>query len=1066
MEAQAPEDPDGAQKLDEARKQLSAQGFDEAAIQRATNGLRPRLAHKTQIRKIAARLGLDPEGDIANRWTSLSESAGRAHERSFHRSLRVDDEFRSLYQQPFDTVIRAVVIALQGRYVALMRRVEELAALTNRAEAAASFAREIPGALPLQWHFFQRLEGGDWLPHLEKQGLLSEPLSGPEDGAPAGMRYRQWPAGNYLLRMAESPDAETRRGVVEVLRKVACSRHPDIRHDGVEILAALPPKESAPHVDLVVAWLSREGRFGLLQAPEKLLKKLAESNQREPALRVARALLQLWDESGQIASLYGRNMYEHHLPSIMSALTKACAEDALRLLMDLLQQAAEISGRIRHDHYSSRSVADDQMANYDVYNALISAVRRSAEMLVKDDPARMRNVIGILTRQPAKIFIRLALHVLAQDPAAAPDLADTYLLNVELIEATWCQDEYAALARGLFPSLSPEKQATILRVVDSIPDKHRAAWQARYEEHTKTAPTPDAERKFAAVVIRDALWKWRSALPQDRQDAVNRIGEELGDPDAWRRQLFPPEESPLSGAELSTRPIPEIVAFLRTWRPMDEPTRQTVTALAQELRTAVGNDPTSYAAEVDQFVGLRPIYVRRILEGLQNAASNRRDFELGNVLKLVESAYDRYDQVIDPATLSEGDDKNWRWTCMTASELLAAGLRRGAEGIGFEHAACVRSLVLRILGFAPKQPGLEDFEERFRRESFFAAQATLRGIAVELSLLLMFWLSKDPSTPIGSAPREALRNLPDIRHALEAELTDSSANGRIPRAIIGRYLGFLFYFGEDWLRAQMTALFPANDDALRHATWHSHLGHDQGPIQDLVPELRRCYAEEITRLASDEIDRDFRDLYQERLADYVLVLYLWGGLPDDLLEQFWRDAPAGVRQHAMWFVGQQASRPSSEVPDHAKTRGLAYWERRLAEASRAAEQDLYRAELGAIGQWCFDGQVDEVWLSDQLLRMLETGFVPTDAFSVVEWTQKIVSRHIDRAVEVLAALLSHPRVDRWAYMTQREPIRAVLIEGLAKGTPRTIARAHELISILASIGEASYLDLVRPSAAE
>ena len=348
---------------------------------------------------------------------------------------------------------------------------------------------------------------------------------------------------------------------------------------------------------------------------------------------------------------------------------------------------------------------------------------------------------------------------------------------------------------------------------------------------------------------------------------------------------------------------------------------------------------------------------------------------------------------------------------------------------------------------------------------YFAAQATLRGIAVELCILLMFWLSKDPAAPIAATPREALRNLPDIRHALEAELADRSADGRIPRAIIGRYLRFLIYFGDDWLRAQMAALFPTDDDTLRRATWHSHLGHDQGPIQDLMPELRGCYAEEIARLAGDDVDRDLRDFYQERLADYVLVLHLRGALPEDLLEQFWRDAPAGVRQHAMWFVGQQVSRPSSEVPDDVKARGLAYWERRLAEAMRSTERDLYGAELGVIGQWCFHGQVDEVWLCDQLLRMLKAGFVPTDAFSVVEWLQKIASRHVERAVEVLAALLRHPRVDKWAYIMKREPIRAVLSKGLANGTAQTIEQVDEVVSFLASRGETSYLDLARLSPA-
>jgi hypothetical protein len=991
------------------------------------------------------------------KWASLSDSAGKAHERAFHRSLAVDDEFRTRYQQPFDTVIRAVAKALEGRYATLMRRVEEIAAMHDRA-AAAAFAREIPEAMPLQWHFFKTLTTSDWLPHLAKEKLLGEPLIEPDEEASNGFRNRQWPVGNYLKRLAESPDPATRKRVAEALRAVATSKHPDIHQGGIEILATLPPEESAPLADMAVAWLGRESRFGFMQAPEMLLKKLAEGKQSDAALSVARALLQFWNEGGEIASLYGRHMYERHLPSAMKALTEACGEDALRLFMKLLVQAADISGKIQYDHYSSRPVTDDDMANHDTYTALLTAVRQSAEMLIAENSARMRSVIGILTENSAKIFVRLALHVLAQDPAAAPELSDAYALNSELIEQTWAHHEYGELARAWFPSLSPGNQQAVLAVVDAMPDKYRAAWRARFAE---TSPTAEDDRVFSALMIRDALWEWRSVLPPGRQQALNDIVAEFGDPDAWRHQLFPPEESPRSGPEFSTRPILESVAFLRTWRPQEDKQLQTVTALAQGLLTAVGNDPKTFASGADQFVGLRPIYIRRVLEGLQSAANNERDFDWGKVLKLIEFAYSQHSQVIDPATLAQGDDKDWTWTRHTAGELLAAGLRRGASGIGFEHTALVRALVRTALATAPNHPEIEDFEDRFRRESFLGAQATLRGTAVELSILLIFWLSKDASNAIGAAPREALQNLPEIRQALESQLADRSADGRVPRAIIGRFLCRLFYFGENWLKAQTPALFPKDNDSLRRAAWRAHLGQDAGPLRDFVPELHDCYAADIALLGSDQAGKDFRDFYQDRLADYLMVLNLWGSLPEDLLEQFWRDAPEGVRQHAMWFVGSQVSKPSSEMPAEIKARGQAYWERRLAAAVQSNQPDSYRMELGVIGGWCFHGQVDEAWLCDQLLSMLMRGFAPTDAFSVVEWLRTVSPRHVDRAVQVMAALLRHPRVDQWAYMTEREPIRVVLGEGLARGTPETIQRVHEIVGFLSTLGETSYLDLIR-----
>ena len=162
---------------------------------------------------------------------------------------------------------------------------------------------------------------------------------------------------------------------------------------------------------------------------------------------------------------------------------------------------------------------------------------------------------------------------------------------------------------------------------------------------------------------------------------------------------------------------------------------------------------------------------------------------------------------------------------------------------------------------------------------------------------------------MAAEPREALSDSPNIRDFFDAQLAGRTPAGVIPRAIMGRYLTFLFFFGEDWLRAHMDDLFPPDDDVLRNASWYGHLAHDQRPIIDLVPELRICLAEEIARLADDgeQVDREFR---RERFADYLMILYLWGGLPEDLLESFWEHAPPSVRQHCMWYLGTQLALPN------------------------------------------------------------------------------------------------------------------------------------------------------------
>ena len=159
----------------------------------------------------------------------------------------------------------------------------------------------------------------------------------------------------------------------------------------------------------------------------------------------------------------------------------------------------------------------------------------------------------------------------------------------------------------------------------------------------------------------------------------------------------------------------------------------------QELRTAAGNNPVAYAEHADQFIGLKPIYVRSVLNALLSEASNQGDFDRTKVLDLVAFSYCQSGHKIASAALSEGDDTDWTWACMAAGQLLAAGLRRGSEGIPFEHAPLVQSLVLKALMLAPVRSELEDFEDRFQRSPYIAAQMTLRGLGIELCILLTFW---------------------------------------------------------------------------------------------------------------------------------------------------------------------------------------------------------------------------------------------------------------------------------------------------------------------------------------
>ena len=131
---------------------------------------------------------------------------------------------------------------------------------------------------------------------------------------------------------------------------------------------------------------------------------------------------------------------------------------------------------------------------------------------------------------------------------------------------------------------------------------------------------------------------------------------------------------------------------------------------------------------------------------------------------------------------------------------------------------------------------LNDFEEKFERYPYFTAQETFRGIATELCVLLIRWLN----ACFGHMDRRsstAISDDPEIARVLEGQLSDHSRAGRIPRAIMGRYLRILHHNDEEWIRAHISELLPTNDRELSQAAWRSHLMNDAGPIGALVPEL-------------------------------------------------------------------------------------------------------------------------------------------------------------------------------------------------------------------------------------
>jgi hypothetical protein len=1060
LDAVAPDDPDEKRRRQKALKALKVEfDYDEESLQRAQKALRPSLSHRKQILRIVDRLGFAPDADITKAWIALSKTVGQVHRRKFDRSLEVDDEFREEFMRPFDAVIGELAVALQTRYGDLIRRAGQIAAMPP-ARGVVAFVDEIPGAPQLQHHFYERIASEDWLPALQKRGLLGEPLFGPEENESG---FRQWPVGRYLLRMARSPNAPTRAIVIDAIRSLAATKHPDVRLSAMEIVAALPADEAALLADVVAGWLDPDADM-FMQFPPVIIANLARGGQPAAGLLVARALFQVFWRNGQVATLFDQFMYEHFLPDAAKALADVAAIPTIDLFCKILREVAVLQGRlgdVGSDDFSYYLVTDlgGNPAHRDVPAALAGAIIDAAAEAIRKDPSQTADVVASIRFHGGKLFERIAMQIVATSPNDASEIAYSYLSDESIIDADWCRDEYAAVANTWFPTAPRSVRTRILEYIDALPGGHYDAWQNWFLQNRGRPPTPDDAREYRFSTVRDVVWGWRDVLPDARRREIEAGAAEFGGRDAWKNRFFQEAQSPLTSAAMRLQPIDDTIAFLRAWSPNigDENRSRTTSALANELRTSVSNDPMAYSLKAEQFAELQPVFLRRFLEAMHQPAANGVPLAWGNLLELM-TIMCRKAQPSAPETAASDTDRYWTLKAMI--DLLAAALRRNTEGIEFGHASAVRALVMEFHSLARQVAEPEGSEDRSQSHPFHRAQQTARGAALELCILLLRWLSRDETSEIGRTPRNALANAPDIRSVLDSEVSDRSKAGLTSRAIIGRYFRLMFFLGEEWLRASLPSLLPAEDEPLRTATWLSHLENDGGPAVGLIDVMAPCYAEEIDRMSERDVsDRDARN---HRLADYLMVLFVDDALPEPLLRRFLDNAPASARQHAIRFIGQQIGAPLQGRSASKRIRAQSYWAQRLAAAQASDNPDQFRAEIGSIGLWVL-WNVDPDWLMEQLLAIMAAGFAPNDIYSVVDKLSKLDSEKIDRVIEVLSALVSSPRVSRLTLMVQPGPMRTMLVAGKASAMPQTRSLVANIINILASKGDDSYMDLLDES---
>lgn len=887
-------------------------------------------------------------------------------------------------------------------------------------------------------YFFDQLSSPSWIEPLWEAGLFKSPFEPiKEDDY---IRFPHWPESRYLARMA--PLAP------EIVKKV-CLKIPDtenirIHEDLVDAALKMPANLSAAFVPKAKVWIETSYPSLLSEKLGELVSHLAKGGIVTGAFDLAQALLVILpdpranekegeDERYPISlrpqARFDSWHYEQILKKNIPDLIVTSGVKSFELLCNQLDSAISLSHHRRDDEgiadysYISRPDIDSQQ-HHDLQNILITAVRSAAIQITRSDTAQLPNLVSKLEQDYRwHIFKRIALNLLHTFPGVVPVLVSDRLLNADLLDADWCQNEYRQLLKNRFSQLSPQEQTRWLSLIEQGPPTK--PWRG------KETISPQELEQEAIRWKRDCLAPIADQLPKEWREKY---------PD-WTGGLTVPEDfapsrviswmgptSPKSRQDLKNMSIEDLLTFLRTWRPPEGHFASSPEGLGRELTMVVAEDAARFAEEAVQFQGLDPTYARSIIRGLEEACKNKKSFNWTPVLELCRWISTQLKEISNRPISGHDADPDWRWTRQAIARLLSAGFDQNAHEISFGLRQKVW-LVLEPITHDPN-PDLEYETTGTNMDAATMSINTVRGEAIHTVVRYALWIHRDLEKLTGGKEKllRGFDEIPEVREVLEEHLDTSNDHSMAIRTIYGQWFPWLVLLDPRWATLNVPRIFP-RDPSLRHlldAAWETYLTFCK-PYNNVFEILQEEYRLAIDRIGQPSKNRPIADP-EERLAEHLAIQYLRGQIrlddPDNLLSYFYQKTTDKLRAHIIEFIGRDLYHQKETFEPEILERSKILWVKRF-NTFKTSALSSNKAEFIPFGWWFASGKFDDTWAMRQLIEVLEiTGWAELDHL-VIEHLASLAGNMPRQVLECLQMMIDGDK-EGWHVIGWRTNVRAIL----------------------------------------
>ncbi|GIW90644.1 MAG: hypothetical protein KatS3mg109_1076 [Pirellulaceae bacterium] len=1041
-------------------------------------------SQKEEIRLILQSIGNTKDAPEERAWFELAEKLhGLAHRRGLDAPRALEEIF-DLWEKS-QVLLDVLLRAFRERFLTWLRVLDELLAKPQPIkDDVARLAQEIPNNAVTRGYFFDRLENREWLEPLRAKGFFRHPPQPERNEQEGTIRFPPWPEARYLARMARhKPEL-----VAQIIQEMDDTDDAAVLTDLVDALLAMPPNVSGRLVEKAKRWA--ESPYLLL--PKKLgqlISHLAKGGKTEEAMAIARVLLDVLPDprQQQLAALgepyrlppeprarFDTWEYEQILKKHYPDLVGESGLAALKLLCDLLEQTIRLS-RTREDdqgpeYFTSfwRPAIEHHPQNlgHTVMDALVSAVRDGAELLIRAGRATVEEVVNTLEGRRWKVFRRIVLHVLSLFPEQAEPLVAARLTDRSLFEDVGLRHEYVLLLRDHFPRLTLEDQAKILGWIEDGPEVDRR--KQRWEEKMGRKPSEEDVARFREIWQRDWLARLGpESLPAEWHERYQGLVKKHGEAEHPEFPVYTEgwvgPTSPKTADELKAMSVTEIVEFLRTWEPPENMLfESSPKGLGRTLSSVVAEDPGHFAAEAKRFKNLDPTYVSALLSGLREALKQGKTFHWEPVFELSEWVVSQPREIPGRKVDDFDADPDWGWTRKTIADLLSAGFEDHPSGIPIRFRQKVWAILKPLTDDPDPTP---EHEQRYGGSNMDPATLsinTTRGEAMHAIVRYALWVQRHLEKEPRSQERlqKGFEEMPEVREVLEAHLDPAREPSLAIRSVYGQWFPWLVLLDPDWARANAAKIFPQDQasEAFFEAAWNTYIAFCS-PYDSVWEVLRPFYGVAVDRVGGRSEDTRWLADPDNELAEHLMVFY-WRGklaLDDSLLMDFWDKASDDLRAHAIAFIGRALKQTEEDIPAEVMNRLKDLWERRLEAATQAADQSQFEKEVSAFGWWFASGKLDIGWALDQLLASLKLGRRTQPVHMVLETLSATAHSHPLKSVRCLRRI-AQGDPQGWELYAGRDDVRRILQLGMENTDARE--ETKQLIHCLGSRGFLGFRDLL------